>query len=413
MAVATDQFDPTDPYAMVRRRVTNQMAGGGDAPPLETPTGDPSTPIPPAEFTPPASPTTPTTPIVPLGDRETPTPIVTPPTPPDTPTTPTTPTGPAAGVVTPGFRDQVTQAYQQILHRAPTEAELYNHAQNPGGIDAVIAELRAANPATTGGAGGTTTRPTGGSLSDPNYVRQLIAWAATQPGVNPSVKNDPNYWLNAVSRFGTDEGYFVQRMFTPEGPAEGARTAGGTGVTAPTMLGAGGGLLGNYGLQQPQGLWSPDFVATLRQLIQERLKGASQPVDPNDPNINIPVTAARDQLTRQGETERSALAEHAYAQGGLNTDLIGRQIQQSNERSGQTLGNIRAQLIQREIVSRRSELQDLLSMVMAAGDSQAARSIQLQIAALNAQLTEQNQGINLAEFGAQLNSNAAIAGLRG
>ena len=56
----------------------------------------------------------------------------------------------------------------------------------------------------------------------------------------------------------------------------GGRTrTGGGGLVAPQMLGAGGGLLGNYGLQAPQGIWSPDFVASLRQLIQERLKGAS------------------------------------------------------------------------------------------------------------------------------------------
>ncbi len=387
MALEPDQFDPTDPYAMVRRRVTNQMAGGGDAPPLDTPGVGTASPTPPAEFVP----------------TERPDPGVSNPTPPATPTTPTGPPAPGDPGTVPSPGVPPGGGYPNPYDTGPwnspnpTKVETGSwNSPNPNKVE---------TPATT--------RPTGGSLNDPSYVRRLIAWAATQPGVNPSVKNDPNYWLSAVGRFGTDEGYFVQRMFTPEGPPEGARTGGGTGLTASTMLGAGGGLLGNYGLQAPQGIWSPDFVASLRQLIQERLKGASQPVDPNDPNINIPVTAARDQLTRQGETERSALAEHAYAQGGLNTDLIGRQIQQSNERSGQTLGNIRSQLIQREIVSRRSELQDLLSMVMAAGDSASARQIQLQIAALNAQLQEQGQAINLAEFGAQLNSNAALAGLRG
>lgn len=367
MAVNQDEFDPTDPYAMVRRRVTNQL-GGTDAPPLETAGVDTSSPTPPAEFQPQD--------------------VAVPRNPPPTPVVPVAPPG------------TNVDAGGNIVSGQPNPNE------------------GAPTPTTPAGTGS----PTQTLDADALRIAKIFGMQG-----KTATAVDIAYWKSVLARAGGDWGYVTSRMLAPNtGPTlpgsydasrgvttsgAGAPTGGATGLSMPTL--GGGGTIGNYGLQAPQGIWSPDFVATLRQLIQERLKGASQPVDPNDPNINIPVTAARDQLTRGNEAERTALAERAYATGGLNTDLIGRQIQQSNERSGTTLSGIRANLIQREIVSRRSELQDLLSMVMAAGDSDAARQIQLQIAALNAQLQEQGQAINLAEFGAQLNQNAALFGGRG
>src|SRR5712691_10376836 len=151
MALEPDQFDPTDPYAMVRRRVTNQMAGGGDAPPLDTPI-DYSSPVPPAEFVP----------------TERPDPGLSNPTPPATPTTPTGPPAPGDPGTVPSPGVPPGGGYPNPYDTGPW------NSPNPTKVE---------TPATT--------RPTGGSLNDPSYVRRLIAWAATQPGVNPSVKNDP------------------------------------------------------------------------------------------------------------------------------------------------------------------------------------------------------------------------------
>jgi dihydrodipicolinate synthase/N-acetylneuraminate lyase len=55
----------------------------------------------------------------------------------------------------------------------------------------------------------------------------------------------------------------------------------------------------------------------------------------------------------------------------------------------------------------------LLSQALAAGDADSARQIQVQMAALDAALKREGLGVNLAEFGAQLNQNAALAGLNG
>jgi hypothetical protein len=61
--------------------------------------------------------------------------------------------------------------------------------------------------------------PTGGSLTDPAYVAKLVSYYATQPGANPSLKNDPNYWIGKITsgELGTDLGYITGKFMTPEG----------------------------------------------------------------------------------------------------------------------------------------------------------------------------------------------------
>ena len=163
------------------------------------------------------------------------------------------------------------------------------------------------------------------------------------------------------------------------------------------------------GVTAPQGLWGTDFTSQLRQILMARLAAAGKGVDPNDPNIQEPLTAARNEATRGTEAERAKLAERAYAQGGLNTDVIGRQIQQSSERNAVGLGTLRANLITREIDSRKSELQNLLQMAFAAGDAEASREIQMQIAQLNAML--QREGLDVQREGLQVSREGIGANL--
>jgi hypothetical protein len=101
-------------------------------------------------------------------------------------------------------------------------------------------------------AGTTLQQPTGGNLSDPNYASRLVQYYATQPGANPSLRNDPNYWINKITSgaLGSDPNYIVSKFMQPEGaPAGNPNTAplpvsqyGGLGQTpspyvAPTWQG--------------------------------------------------------------------------------------------------------------------------------------------------------------------------------
>jgi hypothetical protein len=155
------------------------------------------------------------------------------------------------------------------------------------------------------------------------------------------------------------------------------------------------------------------FTQQLRDLIMAQIGDASSPVNEQDPSITQPLSAARDEVSRSSDTERSALAESLYAKGGLNTDAVTRYIQQSSERNATGLSQLRAGLITTQLQQKQSKLQNLLSLALASGDAESARSVQQQIAAVQAELQRTGMGINLAEFQATLNQNAALAGLRG
>lgn len=160
---------------------------------------------------------------------------------------------------------------------------------------------------------------------------------------------------------------------------------------------------------------APDWVAQIRQMLMDRLKAAGEPVDENAAGITGAVSALRDENTRESQNERTALAERAYAQGGggLQSGLIGQQIQQSAERNATAQGGLRATLIMKEFGRKQTELQNLLQMAMASGDSQMARDVQERLAALEAELRREGLGVDLAKYQAYLDQTAALAGLNG
>jgi hypothetical protein len=149
-------------------------------------------------------------------------------------------------------------------------------------------------------------------------------------------------------------------------------------------------------------------------MLMEQLRKAGQPVDPNSPEIAATMSASSDAGQRASDAERTALAERLYAQGGgLNTDALTREVQQSGEKQAANQSNLKAQLLTNEYNQKLSQMQNLLSLAVQSGDAESARAIQLQIANLQAAVQREGLGINLAEFGASLNQNAALAGLNG
>lgn len=167
------------------------------------------------------------------------------------------------------------------------------------------------------------------------------------------------------------------------------------------------------------------FNDAIRKIIMDELAKAQSPVDPNSPEIAATMSASSDAGQRASDAERTALAERLYAQGGgLNTDALTREVQQSGEKQAANQSNLKAQLLTNQYNQKRQQLDSLLSMAVQSGDAESARAVQLQIANLqvaaqrygidtSASVARSAQGINLAEFGANLNQEAALAGLRG
>lgn len=381
------QDDNTDPEAIVRSRVMSQLqANNGGAVPDAT--ADPvyAPPDPPPNLPTPVQPSVTTQPVAPSVQA---------------PTAPQySPGNSPAELAAANAQDQANQARQAQINAARTASgnPVQFDQQNPNGPAAPAAP----------------TPPPSTSRTDPSYILSQIAKFAALPGANPSLRTDPNYWLTRITQtggLGADNlSYWQNLAMRPEGAPEGGAAAQGGQLQAPQAFTSSS---ASNGMTAPQGLWDPGFTQQLRSLLMQRLQAAGQPVDPNDPNITAPLTAARDEATRQTDTERNQLAEHLYASGGLNTDAITQQIQQSGERNATGLGGLRATLITKELDSRRSELKDLMQMALASGDAESARMIQMQIAELTAQVNREGQNLDAQKYAAFLNQNAALAGLGG
>ncbi len=72
------------------------------------------------------------------------------------------------------------------------------------------------------------------NTSDPASVAAYVSYYATQPGANPSLARDPNYWIQKISsgELGQDPNYIIGKFMTPEG----APTGGGGGMQSPGAL---------------------------------------------------------------------------------------------------------------------------------------------------------------------------------
>lgn len=235
------------------------------------------------------------------------------------------------------------------------------------------------------------------------------------PSVNPGV-----VYTDASGRGYTPDQLYANRNTLLQDPSN-ARIRDilpqyGYGAAAPAPA-AGGVASGGTGATTAPGaavLPANPFNDQVRQILMERLNAAGQPVDPNSPEIAATMSAASDAGSRASDAERTALAERLYAQGGgLNTNALTQQIQQSGEKQASTLSTLKSQLLMNEYNQKRAELQNDLSLAIQSGDAESARQAQIAIANLSAAVQREGLGVNLAEFSGQLNQNAALAGLRG
>lgn len=193
-----------------------------------------------------------------------------------------------------------------------------------------------------------------------------------------------------------------------------------TPTPTPNTGGGGGNGGGNAGGGTPANTTAQTFASVnsstlpgnpfqdqMRQMILDRLRSAQAPVDPNAPEIASALSASSDALARQQKLQRSQTAERLYAQGGLQTDALGRNIQQSNERNATAQSGLKATLLMNAYNQKRTELTNLLQLAVSSGDADSARMVQLQLAALQAQIQREGIGANLAIAG-QSNNNITV-----
>lgn len=120
----------------------------------------------------------------------------------------------------------------------------------------------------------TPSAPSGGNFRDPSYAAQFVSYYANQPGANPSLRNDPNYWIGKITsgELGTDPNYIVSKFMLPEGaPAGGGPSSAGGGyqVAAPG---------GSYGATNPfDDPATKNYVDLLNSRIQALLTPRQDP----------------------------------------------------------------------------------------------------------------------------------------
>lgn len=191
-----------------------------------------------------------------------------------------------------------------------------------------------------------------------------------------------------------------------------SRSSGGSGSVGPSYVGGHGigtGVSGSATSGAPGGATQSGFLGDVRNLLMQQLGQLSQPVGANDPLIQGEMQAQERLLERNRQDRRSAAAERMAFQGlnpgGQGSGAFDAEIAAGFEDKGAALSGLQAQLYSREMLSRRQNLTQMLSMALQSGDNEAARALQLQIAKMDealrrAGLSESARQFNLG-LGAQ------------
>lgn len=241
-------------------------------------------------------------------------------------------------------------------------------------------------------------KPGGGSINDPTYLSQLVAYYGNQPGVNPSVKNDPNYWIGAAPRFGGDEAEFIRRMMTAEGPPEGS--TGGSNV--PT--GGGTSDLSSF-LMQLMTAGRGNNTDPARSALLSRMNGLldqySQPVSADDPTIKASTQAYTGQVGRSVNRFKKQAAERAYAEG-VPTGAFDSQIGNAELSGGRSIGDFETGMMRDEMMARRDKLMQTLQGAGQLLSAQDSADIQNKIANIDAVM--KSRGLDLTDKGLDINS---------
>ncbi len=335
-------------------------------------------------------------------------------------------TGGAAGSV----EDAVMQNYQQLgatptgAGTGPTDSAYFIRRINEtGGMTPenqsywfgpngrIAREMRGEVPPETGDAetpASTGRAPAVAGLAPPSAssVAPLTSTASAQSAVNPDAVGTNHRPGDGTGVPGVYDWDNAGRPVTAMGePYTGAMADG-----SPNPWTSSGGTPAGGGA--PAG---SDFNSEIRKQLMARLAELGTPVDENSSGIAGAVSGARDEATRASQNERTALAERLYAQGGggLGSNALTQQIQQSGEKNAASLGGLRANLMMQEYARKQSALQQTLSLAVQSGDAEAARAAQKAIADLQAQLQREGYSLDSAKYAAYLNQQAVLNGLGG
>lgn len=241
-----------------------------------------------------------------------------------------------------------------------------------------------------GGTGQPVVPPSGQFSKDPNYIRLIVKSWGQQPGVNPSIINDPDYWVQAITNSGglgpTNLAYWQMRSMQPEGAPAGSTgtgsIGGGAGISGPPDIKFAG----------TGGASSDSAQNTLYNMLMTRAKQGLG-VDKNDPIVRGQVDAYGAAQTRAERNYLSGLAERAGPHANISAET-----RSANEQIGQSTSAFQAQVMQSELTARRNEIQQALTGMQGMLTAEQANQLQLQLAQINDALARAQLGQQAFQF---------------
>lgn len=287
--------------------------------------------------------------------------------------------GPGAGGLYPngGIWNDMPQSNGGPLATAPVAGQAGGSAPQTSFTNTSTVTPPLAPPTTPGGLAGPP--PAGGNFADTNYASAFVQYYANQPGANPSLKNDPNYWIGKITsgELGTDPNYIIQKFMTPEG----APAGGAAPVAGATGAGAGGGYVLGQGAPGQGTVFGANNPLTGQSnaLLDELLSRSKESlvVDPNDPIIKAQTDAFNATQERSGKNTLSQIAEA----GGPSTNMTA-QTRSVGEQNAQADTAFQARLMGQEKDARRTEIQNALQGAYGVLTSEQQMQLQEELAQL-------------------------------
>lgn len=247
------------------------------------------------------------------------------------------------------------------------------------------------------------------------YISQLSG----MQGADPSLANDPNYWLNAINgrggltdankQYWQDASVGPTAFFNNPNRETAAAPASGGGGTAAAGSGNSSQLSSFLMSLLTRGGNSTDPA---RSALLGRLNGLmdqySQPVTADDPTIKASTDAYTGQVNRSVDAFKKQAAERAYAEG-VPTGSFDSQVGNAELSGGRSIGDAQAQMMRDEMLSRRQNLQSTLASAGGLLSAQDSADINNRIASMDAALKE--QGIDVSNRGLDIQSQLGNSGL--
>jgi hypothetical protein len=241
--------------------------------------------------------------------------------------------------------------------------------------------------------------PTLGANMTPEQRRAYVDYVYAQRGYAGAPDSDKQYWVDAYDRFGGDYNEWNRRLTQTN------ETFGYVGTPQQQSAPALAPVVAPQAPAAPKE--DPALKAQRDQLYNLLLGRATQAldVDPNDPVIRMQTDAYS---ADQERARRNYLADLAES-SGPTANLRGEQ-RVTAEQLGQNVGGFEAQLMQRELDSRRAEITDALNSMRGILTSDQQAQLQQQLALIDDATRRLQIGTQNDQFNAQLAQNASQFG---